>query len=185
MKDWIKFFFEHEGLTQKGHCQRNEDLNLGMGWLYYALVRLIRPKRVVVIGSWRGFSPLVFGKGIEDNIEDGEVLFIDPSMVDDFWIDNVRVGEYFNELGVDCIRHYLMTTQQFVETEKYRSLDCVNLLFVDGYHSEEQAQFDYEAFEHLIPPTGAALFHDSIEQKTTPIYGHDRVYRREIGRAHV
>ena len=72
------------------------DLNLGMGWLYYGLARLIRPTRVVVIGCWRGFAPLVFGKALADNAEGGTVTFIDPSLIDDTWANPEEVQTWFN-----------------------------------------------------------------------------------------
>ena len=75
-----------------GHSQSPEDRNLGLGWLYYALGRTLRPKVAVVIGSWRGFVPLVIGKALQDNQIPGELIFIDPSLADDFWIYNARSG---------------------------------------------------------------------------------------------
>src|SRR5579864_805485 len=122
MLDFIHKLFEHPDLTKMGHGQRVEDQNLGLGWLYYALARALRPATVVVIGSYRGFVPLVFGKALADNVENGQVLFIDPSLVDDFWKDARAVQDYFAGLGVVNIRHFLMTTQQFTASEAYRAL---------------------------------------------------------------
>jgi len=180
MKDWIAQLFEHRELTRMGHGQRVADLNLGLGWLYYGLARVLRPRTVVVIGSYRGFVPLVFGKALADNAENGRVYFIDPSLVDDFWKDPQAVEDYFAGFGVANIRHFLMTTQEFVESEAYRSLDPVGIVFVDGYHSEEQARFDYEAFRGHLTPDGIALFHDSARVRTSRVYGPDRVYEYTV-----
>lgn len=164
-----------------GHCQRSEDLNLGMGWLYYGLTRLIRPQHIVVIGSWRGFAPMTFGKALADNTERGEVHFIDPSLVDDFWKEPETVTKHFKRFGVNNIRHYLMTTQEFTESEPYRALDEVGIVFVDGLHTEEQARFDYEAFRHKIAANGVFLFHDSIElSKTGGLYPPELAYQRSV-----
>jgi predicted O-methyltransferase YrrM len=163
-----------------GHGQRTPDLNLGLGWVYYGLARAIRPARVVVIGSWRGFVPLVLGRALADNGEGGEVWFIDPSLVDDFWKDPKVVADYFAGFGVTNIRHFPMTTQQFVESEAYRSLGAVGMVFIDGYHSEEQARFDYEAFEDRLAPDGVILFHDSIRVRTSRIYGPGRHYEHRV-----
>jgi predicted O-methyltransferase YrrM len=178
--DWIARLLADEDLLRMGHCQRAEDLNLGMGWLYYGLARLVRPRAVVVIGSLRGFAPLLFAKGLADNVEGGTVLFIDPSHVDDFWKDGDRVREYFAGFGVKNIRHFRMTTQQFTTTGTYRELRDVGLVMIDGYHSREQARFDFEAFAGKLSANGLVLFHDSVEVGTTPIYGRDRVYERRV-----
>ena len=180
MEKWISKLFQNPELLGMGHCQRFEDLNLGFGWLYYALARLLRPRRVVVIGSYRGFTPLVFGKALSDNLEDGSVFFIDPSLVDDFWKDANKVQEYFCALGVTNIRHFSLTTQEFINTETYRSLNEVGIVLIDGYHSEEQACLDFEAFQNRVSPEGVILLHDSVEVSTSRIYGPNRAYERTV-----
>ena len=97
-QDWIAALFEHPNLLRMGHAQRTDDQNLGLGWLYYALARIVRPTTVVVIGSFRGFAPLVFARALADNAEGGQLHFIDPSLVDDFWKDAAAVRAYFGEL---------------------------------------------------------------------------------------
>jgi predicted O-methyltransferase YrrM len=180
MNDWIAKLFESPDLLRMGHGQRLEDRNLGLGWIYYALARTLRPASVVVIGSYRGFVPLVFGKAIHDNLESGIVHFIDPSLVDDFWKNPQSVSDYFARFGISNIRHYLMTTQQFVGSEAYRDLGAVDIVFVDGYHSEEQVRYDFEAFRERLTPNGLMLFHDSIYAMTSPIYGADRKYEHRV-----
>ena len=180
MKDWIAELFRDPDLTRMGHAQRVEDLNLGLGWLYYGLARVLRPAVVVVIGSYRGFVPLVLGKALADNGEGGQVCFIDPSLVDDFWKDAAAVRAHFERLGVANIEHYLMTTQQFVESAVYRELGPPGIVFIDGYHTEEQVRFDYESFRDRLSSDGVTLFHDSRYVKRSRMYGPDRVYIRTV-----
>jgi predicted O-methyltransferase YrrM len=180
MNEWISRLFENPQLLKMGHAQRLADLNLGLGWLYYALARVVRPRVTVIIGSWRGFSPLVFGKGVADNLEKGRVIFIDPSLVDPFWKGGSGVKAYFAEFGITNIEHFQMTTQEFVTSEAYLQLTDVDLLFVDGYHTKEQATFDYHAFSAMIPSTGIALFHDSCSDIVATIYGEDKAYKHTV-----
>lgn len=180
MKSWIAKLFEQSDLLRMGHGQRAEDLNLGLGWLYYALARVVRPRHAVVIGSHRGYVPLVIARALQDNLEPGEVTFIDPSLVDSFWADPEAVRRYFVEHGADNIRHFRMTTQEFVETEAYRTLEEVGLVFIDGYHSEEQARLDYGAFEGRLGPRGFALFHDSMVVRDDKVYGAEKAYEMRV-----
>jgi len=177
---WIERLFEEPGLLSMGHNQRSEDGSLGLGWIYYALCRLVRPRHAVVIGSYRGFVPLVVGRAFQDNREEGRVTFVDPSMVDDFWTDPVSVRAHFERFGVSNVRHFRMTTQEFVGTQEYTRLGEIGLLFVDGYHTAEQARFDWDAFEGRLAPYGIALFHDSLVLRESAIYGADRVYRMTV-----
>ncbi len=184
LKDWIAELFRDPDLARMGHAQRIDDLNLGLGWLYYGLARVMRPACVVVIGSFRGFVPMLLGRALADNGAgngaSGQVHFIDPSMVDDFWKDAGAVNAHFARYGLSNIRHYLMTTQQFVESAAYRELDSPGIVFIDGYHTEEQVRIDYESFRGRLTGDGVFLFHDSRYVKPSGMYGADRIYTRTV-----
>jgi predicted O-methyltransferase YrrM len=180
LTDWIARVLAHRDLRGQGHAQRVADGNLGLGWIYYALARALRPRHVVVIGSLRGFAPLVFARALADNGDGGMVTFIDPSLVDDFWKDPERVTAHFTAYGLTSIRHYLLTTQQFAAAPEHRELPSVELLFVDGYHTAEQAKFDHEAFADRLAPHAIVLFHDSTTLVTSGIYGEERRYLHTV-----
>jgi predicted O-methyltransferase YrrM len=177
---WIASLFEHPDLLRMGHSQSAADQNLGLGWLYYAFGRILRPRLAVVIGSWRGFVPLVLAKALQDNLEPGRVIFIDPSLADDFWMEAGRVNDYFRGFGVENIRHFRMTTQEFVTTGDYHALDKVGLVFIDSRHTEEQASFDYGAFSGLLEPRGFVMFHDSMVVRDDKVYGGENAYRMSV-----
>jgi len=182
VNEWIARLFDDPDMLGMGHCQRGEDLNLGMGWLYYGLARLIRPRCAVVIGSYRGFAPLVIAKGLSDNLEGGVVHLIDPSLVDDFWKDPRRVQQHLAAFDVKNLVHHLETTQSFVDSPAYEHLDEVGLLLVDGLHTAEQARYDYRAFASRLTPDAVTLFHDSITEYDSRTYGEDRRYRYSVVR---
>lgn len=60
------------------HGSQRESLqSLGFGWLYFALARVIEPRRILVVGSGRGFSVACFALGIESD-PDAQLVFVDP-----------------------------------------------------------------------------------------------------------
>jgi hypothetical protein len=73
-----------------------------------------------------------------------------------------------------------MTTQEFFETDAYRGLGEIGLLFVDGYHSQDQARFDYRSFEGLLAERAIVLFHDSMVLRRSEIYGADKAYDMQV-----
>lgn len=176
MEEFIKKLLSDPEMLRMGHAQRKEDLNLGLGWIYYSLGRLLKPARAVCIGSWRGFVPAVMAKALQDNSEAGELWFIDPSLADDFWADPDRVSAHFKDLGVPNVRHFRHTTQDFVKTDDYEGLSNVGLLMVDGYHTAEQARFDYMAFIDKLSDGAVVMFHDSTLLRESRIYGKDNAY---------
>lgn len=181
MNGWIAELFAEPALLRMGHLQRAADANLGFGWLYYALARTLRPTTVVVIGSWRGFVPLILGKALGDNLEGGTVWFVDPSLADDFWTDADAVARHFARFDVANVRHLRMTTQEFVASDTYAALPPPGLVFIDGLHTAEQARFDWEAFAPRLAPGAVVCFHDSTTEKTSPMYGPERAYRCSVG----
>lgn len=180
MQTWLKKVFKHPQLLEMGHSQTAIDQNLGLGWLYYSQVRLIKPKTIVCIGSWRGFVPIVLAKGLKDNANGGKLHFIDPSLADDFWTNPAKNAKWFGSFGLDNIHHHLATTQEFVSMPAYKKIKKVGLLFVDGYHSAKQAQFDHEAFESVLTSDASIFFHDSIRKMTSRIYGVDKPYNHSV-----
>ena len=61
-----------------GHYEDRGNLNIGFGFLYYGLVRALRPRHIVVIGSGYGFSVVCLALGLKDNGA-GSLSFVDPS----------------------------------------------------------------------------------------------------------
>ena len=82
--DLIRNVFEHA--KPLGHHESPANLNLGFGFLYYALVRTLRPKHIVVIGSAFGFSVVCLATAMNDN-GIGRLSFVDPSY-------SVLTGDY-------------------------------------------------------------------------------------------
>lgn len=181
MPQWfIKQLLTLPYLANSGHlCDPATD-NLGLGLIYYAYARVYNPRHIVVIGSHRGFVPLVFGRALQDNNQGGRVTFIDPSMADDFWKNPNEVLHHFRSFGVSNIDHWCMTTEQFMLDRRNRShlvTDGVGILFIDGMHTAEAAENDYESFTDILK--GPAFFHDSLHVGTNKMYG--KPYIRSVG----
>ena len=163
-----------------GHGQNAENKDLGLGWLYYALARIHTPTTAICIGSWRGFVPILLGRAIKDNNNGGRVIFIDPSLADDHWQDPDRTQEWFSKFELSNIEHHRMTTQEFVLTDHFRELSAIDLLFIDGMHTAEQARFDYESFDGKMNDQSIALFHDSFKKRYSRIYDQDNPYLHTV-----
>lgn len=180
LEDWVARLLADTDLAGMGHAQRPEHRDLGLGWLYYGLARTLKPQVAVVIGSWRGFVPMVLARALADEGAGGRVVFIDPSMVDGFWREPGAVRAHFARFGLRNIEHHCMTTQEFAGGSPYRALPPVDLVFIDGYHTREQARIDFDAFRPLAGPRTAFLFHDSIRARRSRIYGPGREYHHSV-----
>lgn len=175
----IEAMADHPDLWRMGHNQDQQNFDLGLGWHYYGLARALRPAKAVVIGSWRGFVPLLIAQALQDGGSDGELIFVDPSFVDNQW--RAGVDDYFAGFGIHCIRHYCETSQQFLAADRLGA-GSVDLFFVDGYHSYEQCRFEYEGFAPLLSDRAVTLFHDATSRRVSRIYGDDKRYEHTVWR---
>lgn len=164
-----------------GHNEKAGNLNLGFGFVYYGLVRAIRPKHVVVIGSGFGFSVVCLALALKDN-GCGRLSFVDPSysLLKDGpfqtvggngkWNDPEKVREHFAQFGVEgVIQHYKLTSQDFFNSH-YADLHLpsVDVAFIDGNHSYDNVRLDFTSVVER-------------SHKNTYIFLHDtNIYIREL-----
>jgi hypothetical protein len=178
--DVIEAIFRHA--KPLGHHESRADLNLGFGFIYYGLVRAIRPRHVVVIGSGFGFSVVCLGLALNDN-DKGSLTFVDPSysVLTDGpfrtvggtaqWDDPEKVSRHFARFGLARrVTHYRMRADQFFDRYNELRLPGVDVAFIDGSHSYEDVRHDFISV--------LARAH-----KNTYIFLHDtNIYVRELVR---
>ena len=155
-----------------GHNEKAKNLNLGFGFIYYGVVRGIRPNHTVVIGSGYGFSVVCLALGLKDN-GSGALTFVDPaySLLKDgpfstvggrgVWSDESVVKAHF-------ITHYKMRSDEFFPAYASTKLPAIDLAFIDGSHAYKDVKYDFiKVLEH--------------SHKNTYIFLHDtNIYIREL-----
>jgi predicted O-methyltransferase YrrM len=156
-----------------GHHEDPATLNLGFGFLYYALVRMLRPRHVVVVGSGYGFSVVCLALGLNDN-DGGALSFVDPSYSllrhgplhtvggASQWDDPESVRAHFGRFGVDDrVTHFKMTSAEFFAGYAARGLPGIDLAFIDGNHSYEDVRHDFLATLAHMRRNAYILLHDT------------------------
>ena len=150
-----------------GHFIDPKKGNLGYGFLHYAFIRNLKPKRVLCIGSGYGFIPAICALACKDN-QFGQVDFIDAGYGEHhpkswggigLWRKN-DPERHFSLLGLNkWIKTYLMTSEQFAKgypKNKY------GYIYLDGDHSCEGVKKDFELFWPKLEKGGLMVFHDVV-----------------------
>lgn len=156
-----------------GHHEDAVTGNLGFGFLYYGLVRSLRPQHVLVIGSGFGFSVVCLALALKDNGE-GALTFVDPSysLMRDGplrtvggtgqWDDAERTRAHFARFGVESIvTHHRRTSEAFFADYGRRGLPPIDVGFIDGNHSFAAASHDFEAAVRESRRNTYLLLHDT------------------------
>ncbi|HWR88303.1 MAG TPA: class I SAM-dependent methyltransferase [Acidiferrobacterales bacterium] len=156
-----------------GHHEDRSNLNLGFGFLYYGLVRALRPQHIVVIGSGFGFSVVCLALGLNDNGR-GRLSFVDPSYSvlkhgpfrtvggTAQWDDNETVRAHFRRFGVEhLVTHHKLTSQRFFENYDARGLPAIDLAFIDGSHSYADVRHDFLGTLRYTHRNTYMLLHDT------------------------
>jgi len=123
--------------------------------IYYSMIRLIKPKRIIEIGS--GSSTLMALNAIkfnkyEDKSYECELICIEPYEYD--WLE---------ELGIEVIRQRVERT----DLSRFQSLDENDILFIDSSHIiRPQGDVLYEILEIL--PTLKKLVYVHFHDICTP-----------------
>ena len=138
-----------------GHHEDARSLNLGFGFLYYGLVRALRPRHIVVIGSGYGFSVVCLALAQKDNGA-GSVTFVDPSysVLRDgplrtmggaaHWDDPQAVRAHFRRFGVErIVTHHKLTSAELFANYAERGLPPIDLAFIDGNHAYAEVRADF------------------------------------------
>jgi len=156
-----------------GHHENAANLNLGFGFMYYGLVRMLRPQHVVVIGSGFGFSVACLSLGLRDNGA-GSLSFVDPSYSllkqgplntvggVSHWDDPAQVREHFRRFGVErLVTNFKLTSEEFFSGYAERGLPQIDLAFIDGNHSYAAVRNDFLATLRHTHRNTYLLLHDT------------------------
>jgi hypothetical protein len=163
-----------------GHYEKAGNLNLGFGFLYYGVVRTLRPEHIVVIGSGFGFSVVCLALGLKDNHQ-GRLTFVDPSYSlfkdgpfktiggQGKWNEPDSVQKHFELFEVESIvSHQRKTSAEFFASYPDLRLPPIDVAFIDGSHAYRDVKFD---FLHVLKYT----------HKNSYIFLHDtHLYVREL-----
>ncbi len=139
--------------------------NLGFGFIHHAIIRVLKPKRVLCIGSGRGFIPAICALACKEN-QIGFVDFVDAGYDkthpmawggDGYWIKN-DPRKHFSLLGLsDWIQTHVMTSGEFAKKYSRRKYSYI---YIDGDHSYEGVKLDYGLFWPRLGKGGFMVFHD-------------------------
>ena len=145
---------------------RSIHFHSGLGdsaWALYGLVRSMKPRVCVEIGSARGRSACHIGLALRENGA-GRLYAIDPHR-ETAWNDSDSKDTYrallrnIRRLG---LAHYVEVIRRDSAEAAREWTRPIDLLFIDGDHSHEGVRRDWEAFVRFVAPFGLVVFHDTL-----------------------
>lgn len=141
-------------------------------WLGHApfafwLVDVLRPRRILELGTHFGFSFFAFAEAVRRFDLDSEVLAIDT------WAGDDQSG-FYGEDVYESVRsvaeaEYGGVTRllrgYFADLRPSFDDNAVDLLHIDGRHGYEQVKEDFHQWLSAVRSGGVVLFHDTVERE--------------------
>ena len=135
---------------------------VGLGTIAYELVGEFKPKIIVELGSFTGFSTFAMGLALRDIGAPARLYAVDT------WQGDPIMGQFGEEvyetfldnrrkLGLESIVHPLRMT---FERAKNEIKERIDLLHIDGFHSFRAATSDFYMFRPLLSSGALVMFHD-------------------------
>lgn len=125
-------------------------VELEVGRLWYAFVRLTKPKMVLETGTYKGYSTCCIATALRDIGENGHVYTIDPYNIEHLW-NNTSLEPF-----ITWIPKYSQHSLSLVENKEF------DLLILDSDHSYKTVMWELIHFEKLLNVGGHILMHDSL-----------------------
>jgi predicted O-methyltransferase YrrM len=129
----------------------------------FELVRRLRPRTIVELGSYSGSSLAAFCQAVETVGLDARCYGID------LWEGDIHMGK-FDEGIFKEISHYMssrysdiciLMKQEFNKAVDFFDDRSIDLLHIDGTHTYEAVSNDYYTWLPKISDRGVILFHDT------------------------
>lgn len=189
-KKTIKTFIETYAREDNWHSLDKKNGGLGYGWIHYSLIRLLKPKNVLCVGSKWGFIPAVCALACRDN-GIGMVDFVDAGFdMNDYnkvagehwggvgWWKKCDPKKYFGKFNLEkYISLHVTTSQLYADKNKKKKYGYVH---IDGDHSYKGVKNDFELFWPRVEKGGFLAIHDiASPDKDGNIYG-TRDFWKEI-----
>lgn len=143
--------------------------SLGYGFIHYGFIVNTKPRRVLCIGSRKGFIPAICAMACQEN-GFGHVDFVDAGYDQDNpnhwtgigWWKKIVPDKHFSFLDVNkWLTTYVMKTDEFAKRHKYR----YQYIYVDGDHSYKGVKTDFNLFWKRLDKGGFMSFHDVVVKR--------------------
>lgn len=143
----------------------------GHTWFAYDLIRNVKPKCIVELGTHYGVSFFSMCQAVKDSKIDCVLHAVDTWEGDpqakvgyetkDFVFDGLKkeINLNFKSLKIDLHR------KKFDEALCEFKDDSIDILHIDGFHSYEAVKYDFETWIPKVKENGIVLFHDICVKK--------------------
>ncbi len=133
----------------------------------YDIVHAVRPKLLVELGTHNAFSYFTFCQSMLDHDVDGLCYAVDT------WEGDQHIGDYdesvFDGVNSHNREHYhgfsYLLKERFEQAVHHFADESIDLVHVDGTHTEEAVTNDFNEWFPKVKPGGVMLFHDIASRR--------------------
>ncbi|MEW6145499.1 MAG: class I SAM-dependent methyltransferase [Thermodesulfobacteriota bacterium] len=147
----------------------------GVGEILYSIARNLRPRTIVEIGTFIGYSTICFAQAMEDNRQGaGTVYGIDlfqphakhPLFLKQDVENPLQLAEENSrKSGLEHRIVFLKGSSHELAGDLLSRIDSIDILFIDGDHTFNGVLRDYNLYHAKVRKNGLIIFHDIYPDK--------------------
>jgi len=129
-----------------------------------SLVRDLRPKTVMEIGTANGGTLLLWTRVVPDDTHLISLDLPEGDFGDGYarWRAPIYRSFAVGSQRIDLVRADSHAPSSLIEIQQLLNGKLIDFLFIDGDHSYEGAKKDFEMYSPLVSPEGVIAFHDIV-----------------------
>jgi len=139
--------------TQVKRFGRGMAVELEIGQLLHAIVRVLKPEVVVETGTHKGFSALMIAQALEEN-NFGFLYTIDRK--------DYGVTKEIEKFGLSARAKFILSNSVPVLAKLGEKVRKIDLLWLDADHGTDGVIAEVDAARPLLRPGSYVAFHDTL-----------------------
>lgn len=124
------------------------------GQILYALVRALKPRHVLELGTYHGCSATHIAAALRKNGDGGLLTCVDNG-------HDARGQFKIGHLIPDELQSYVLVIDQDLAVFTEDTRQTFDFIFEDAFHSPEQVEAVWRQMPRLLNPGGVAVSHDA------------------------
>ena len=136
-------------------------------YILYSIIRRFNIKKILEIGTGKGYSALVCSSALKkNNQKDSKIFSIDIQDSN----KNYNIGKIFQLFNLKNFVNFIVGDSHDVLTTRNLQNEKFQFVIIDGHHSYEHTKKELELIKHIVSDKYIVFMDDIFKKKSKSVY---------------